>query len=128
MPGRCRCVSIFLLIGLMFASPKLASAADINPLRPVDTSSPRATLQSFAESMDETYSGVKQILQEYAASGRLFPTPDERRRQIEAFSNAAKATKTLDLSDIPPILRDTVAPERAIQLKEILDRIEGSCS
>jgi MscS family membrane protein len=63
-------------------------------------------------------------LQEYDASQSLYPTADERRRQIEALSGAAKAVKVLDLSDIPPVLRDTVAPERAIELKEVLDRIE----
>jgi MscS family membrane protein len=74
--------------------------------------------------MDEIYRGMKDILQGYASSERLYLTPEERRKQIEALSKAAKAVKTLDLSDIPPILRDTMAPERAIQLKEILDRIE----
>ena len=74
--------------------------------------------------MDEIYRGMKDFLQEYAASQRLYPTPDERRKQVEALSTAAKAIKVLDLSDIPPVLRNTVAPERAIQLKEILDRIE----
>ena len=63
-------------------------------------------------------------MQEYDASQSLYPTADERRRQIEALSGAAKAVKVLDLSDIPPVLRDTVAPERAIELKEVLDRIE----
>ena len=74
--------------------------------------------------MDEIYRGMKDILQEYAASQRLYLTPDERRKQVEMLSTAVKAIKVLDLSDVPPVLRQTVAPERAIQLKEILDRIE----
>jgi MscS family membrane protein len=74
--------------------------------------------------MDEIYLGMKDVLQEYAASQRLYLTPDERRKQLEVLSTAAKAIKVLDLSGIPPVLRDTVAPERAIQLKEIFDRIE----
>src|SRR6266446_10884131 len=115
---------IVLLIELIFAFANGANAAEINPLRPVDTSSPRATLQVFVGTMDEIYRGMKDFLQEYAASERLYPTPDERRKQVEARSTAAKAIKVLDLSDIPPVLRDTVAPERAIQLKEILDRID----
>src|SRR5438132_11336754 len=115
---------IFFLIELIFAFSRVANAADLNPLRPVDTSSPRATLQGFVGTMDEIYRGMKDFLQEYDASQRLYPTPDERRKQIEALSAAAMAIKVLDLSDIPPVLRDTVAPERAIQLTEILDRIE----
>jgi hypothetical protein len=70
------------------------------------------------------YLGMRDVLQEYAASQRLYLTPDERRKQLEVLSTAAKAIKVLDLSGIPPVLRDTVAPERAIQLKEIFDRIE----
>jgi MscS family membrane protein len=115
---------IVLLIALMFVFSNVANTAEVNPLRPVDTSSPRATLQGFVGTMDEIYRGMKDFLQEYDASQRLYPTPDERRRQIEALSAATKAIKVLDLSGIPPILRDTVAPERAIQLKEIFDRIE----
>ncbi len=127
MTSFARCASylyIVLLIELIFVFSNVANTAEINPLRPVDTSSPRATLQGFVGTMDEIYRGMKGFLQEYAASQRLYPTPDERRKQVEALSTAAKAIKVLDLSDIPPVLRDTVAPERAIQLKEILDRIE----
>ena len=40
------------------------------------------------------------------------------------LSNAPKAIKVLDLSEVPPVLRDTVGPERGLQLKEILDRID----
>ena len=112
------------LIEFIFVFPNLASTADLNPLRPVDTSSPRATLQDFIASMDQIYLGTKDVLQEYAASQRLYLTPEERRKQAEVLSTAGRAIKVLDLSDIPPVLRDTVAPERAIQLKEILDRIE----
>jgi len=117
-------LNIVLQIELIFVFSNVANTAEVNPLRPVDTSSPRATLQDFVGTMDGIYHGMKGFLQEYDASQRLYPTPDERRRQIEALSAAAKAIRVLDLSDIPPVLRDTVAPERAIQLKEILDRIE----
>src|SRR5438876_4299011 len=122
-----RCASylhIVLLIELIFVFSNPANTAEVNPLRPVDTSSPRATLQGFVGTMDEIYRGMKDILQNYATSQRLYLTPDERRKQVEALSTASKAIKVLDLSDIPPVLRDTVAPERAIQLKEILDRVE----
>jgi MscS family membrane protein len=114
---------VALLIGLFFAFTNTTNAADVNPLRPVDTSSPRATMQNFVETVDEIYRGIKDVMQNYAASERLYLTPDERKKQFETLSNAVKAARVLDLSDTPPILRDTVAPERIIQLKEILDRI-----
>jgi len=117
-------LSIGLLIGSVFAFSNAAKTAEVNPLRPVDTASPRETLQDFVVTMDGIYRGMKDILQEYAASERLYPTSDERRRQVGVLSAAAKAIRVLDLSDIPPVLQQTVAAERALQLKEILDRIE----
>ena len=117
-------LSIGLLIVSSCAFSNAAKAAEVNPLRPVDTASPRETLQDFVVTMDGIYRGTKDILQEYAASQRLYLTSDERRRRVEVLSGAAKAIRVLDLSDIPPVLQQTVAAERAIQLKEILDRIE----
>lgn len=117
-------LSTVLLIGSVLAFSNVAKTAEVNPLRLVDTASPRETLQDFVVTMDGIYHGLKGILQEYAASGRLYLTSDERRRQVEVLSAAAKAIRVLDLSDIPPVLQQTVAAERAIQLKEILDRIE----
>jgi MscS family membrane protein len=117
-------LSAALLIGSILAFSNAANAAEVNPLRPVDTASPRETLQDFVVTVDGIYLGLKNILQEYAASQRLYLTSDERRRQVETLSAAAKAIKVLDLSDIPPVVQQTVAAERAIQLKEILDRIE----
>ena len=38
--------------------------------------------------------------------------------------HASDAIRYLDVSDVPPVLLDTVAMERLVQLKEILDRIE----
>jgi MscS family membrane protein len=117
-------LSIGLLIASSCAFSNAAKTAEVDPLRPVDTASPRETLQDFVVTIDGIYRGLEGILQEYAASGRLYLTSDERRRQVETLSAAAKAIKVLDLSDIPPVLQQTVAAERAIQLKEILDRIE----
>ena len=110
-------------VALIVALSCGTNAAEVNPLQPLDMSSPRATLQGFVTAMDEIYGGMKGVLQEYAASQRLYLTSEEQRKLVEVLSTAPKAIKALDLSGIPPVLRDTVAPERAVQLKEILDRI-----
>ncbi len=112
-----------VLAVLLFCSLGAASAADLDPLRPVDTSSPRATLQGFVATVDEVYRGMQGIIGDYVASNRLYLSSDERRRQAEIFSGAAKAVKILDLSRVSPALQATVGAERVIQLKEILDRI-----
>ncbi len=74
--------------------------------------------------MDELYLQTENLLKIYAASNRLYLTPEERRSQLAILSKGLNATRSLDTSQILPVLKDTVAIERAIQLKEILDRIK----
>ena len=100
------------------------NAADDHPLRPIDTSSPRATLQDFIEITDDIYRRMRQVLEEYGESDRLYLSDAERQKQISALSEAPKIARLLDLSGIAPVLKDTVTVERILQLKEILDRID----
>jgi MscS family membrane protein len=116
------CLAAAILI-LLFGFSNVAKTADVNPLRPADTSSPRATLQGFVKTIDEIYLQITDVLKSYTASTRLYLSPEERRNQLTAISNGMKGVKLLDTSRISPVLRDAVAVERAIQLKEILDRI-----
>lgn len=113
-----------VLVGLLFGFSYAAKSTDINPLRPADTSSPRGTLQSFVETMDDIYLHMAEVIKSYAASGRLYLSPEERRNQIAVLSNGFKAARALDTSQILPVLRDTVTIERMLQLKEIFDRIK----
>ncbi len=113
-------VLIALLLGLCWA----ANAADDHPLRPVDTSSPRATLQDFIETTDDVYRRFKDVLEDYGKSDRLYLSHEERRKQVRALREAPKIARLLDVSGIAPVLKDTVTVERVLQLKEILDRIE----
>lgn len=119
-----RClIAAFFIVAFGFLNP--VKATDVNPLKPVDASSPRATLEGFTALMDETYRGMADILKSYAGSDRLYLSPEERKRQIELLSSGgSKAIQFFDTSGISPVLRDTVAVERLIQLSEILDRIE----
>jgi MscS family membrane protein len=119
-----RSLRLALLITLAIGFASTASAAEPNPLRPLDTSSPRSTLRDFIETTDEVYRRAKGTLQEYDASQRLYLPADLWRRQRDVLYIAARATRALDLSDAPPVLHDTLAPARMLQLREILDRIE----
>ena len=100
-----------------------ARADDQNPLRPADMSSPRATLEGFVASMDKAYAVSSALLSSYAASGRLYLSVEERERLALVRAQAITAVRSLDTSRISPAVKTIVAPERAIQLKEILDRI-----
>ena len=116
--------ALAVLVGILFCCSGFALAAATGPLNPLDTSSPRATLQGFIESVDGIYAGMTDLFEEYAKSDRLYPTPQERQRQIELLRRAPKAIRAMDISDISPVLQDTIPVERLLQLKEILDRIE----
>jgi MscS family membrane protein len=85
--------------------PKVAF--DPYPLRPPDTSSPRATLRSFLTNLD------KAIV-------------DWRRGTPDKITDRAwmSAIQTLDFSTTPNSDSWSVQAERAILLKEILDRVE----
>ncbi len=113
-----------LLAILLGLAPAAAQTADYNPLRPPDTSSPRATLQGFIELTDHIYRSVAGAFKSYLASDRLYLAAEEREKHRTGYLHASDAIRYLDVSDIPPVLLDTVAMESLVQLKEILDRIE----
>jgi MscS family membrane protein len=116
-----RCVGTVLIV-LLLGTASVANADDY-PLRPPDTSSPRATLQGFIATVDDVYRRMKSMLEEYVDSGRLYLTAEELRRRRAALREAPNAYRYLDLSHVPPVLMGTVSVERVLQLKEILDRI-----
>jgi len=94
-----------LLLLLAAAAPAWAQTA--NPLEPVDTSSPRATLASFLGEMNEA-------IDLYRKGG------DRAAARLEV----ADAVRCLDLSEVPPTIVDTVGFETALRLKEVLDRLQ----
>jgi MscS family membrane protein len=120
--GKCLCVAV--LAGLLFGFCHAVKAADPNPLSPLDTSSPRATLQGFIETGDGIYLGMTDILKEYANSDELYLTSELRKKQMATLRRAPRALRALDTSEISPVLMETIPIERLLQLKEILDRIE----
>lgn len=119
-----KCLGLAVLAGILFGYSSTVSAAAPNPLSPLDTSGPRATLQGFIETVDDIYAGMTEILEEYAKSGQLYLTSEQRQRQTGLLRSAPKAIRALDTSGISPVLKDTLSVERMLQLKEILDRIE----
>ncbi len=94
------------------------------PLRPVETGSPRETLLGFLANTDAAYRVMTGIINGYADSHRLYLNADEHAKQAEMAENALRAIGALDTSRIPPVLIGTVAVERVLQLRAILDRID----
>jgi MscS family membrane protein len=105
----------WLLLAVVLVSlvvrPAAASGAEDHPLAPADTSSPRATLESFCTSVDAIYADLQ--------AGRPAPEVRDRfRRRI------ARVASCLDLSQVAPSLVDSKQRQAAVNLKEVLDRIE----
>jgi MscS family membrane protein len=100
--------------------------ADVNsnPLKPIDTSSPRATLQGFIEFTNKAYGKGIGLLNAYMDSSALYLTSEEMAalKEVQHFQKSAE--RALDLSELPPATVDEIARRRMVQLKEVLDRIE----
>ena len=121
---RYACLFAWVLLSGFLFSASAGAADDSHPLRPVDTSSPRESLRNFITKLDAGYIEMSDVMASHMGSGRLYLSKDERRKQREVHSIAKDALRSLDFSSVLPILQHTIPVERAIQLKEVLDRIE----
>ena len=101
-----------------------ARADDAHPLRPVPTGSPRETLMGFLATTDALYGLRARLLNSYADSGRLYLNAEEKAQQLAMGALVPRAVADLDTSQISPVLTDIVGAERALLLREVLDRIE----
>lgn len=118
------CLVVVLLTLWLFqcwATP--ANADEVNPLRPIDTSSPRATLQGFLEFMNNGYGKGVRLVQSYLISSDTFLTPEQIASIYEAQHLQESAQRSLDLSELPPSIVHESSRRLAIQLKGVLDRI-----
>lgn len=113
-----------IALAVLAALSGAARADDANPLRPVDTSSPRATLRGFLETMNGIETGMAGVINDYAAAGRLYLGGELRKRQIAILLRGRDVVRYLDLSQVSPVLRETTSAERALQLDEVLSRID----
>ncbi|WP_376989546.1 mechanosensitive ion channel family protein [Azospirillum rugosum] len=119
------CAAVLLVLGglwLPWAAP--ATARDVNPLEPIDTSSPRSTLQGFLDFTNKASESAYERLTSYLASSALFLSPDEVSAIRGAIHYLEAAERTLDVSALPPATERESARRLVIQLKEVLDRID----
>ena len=113
---------LVLLVLQLWVMP--AGAVEQNPLKPIDTSSPRATLQGFLEFMNEGYKTGVGLIQPYLDSSNLYLTPEQIASMHDTLHLQASAQRALDLSQLPPAIVHESSRRLAIQLKEVLDRID----
>ena len=75
-----------------------------SPLKPVRLDSPKSTMKSYLEAMGDYKKGIKN-------------------GDPSLLGRVQDATRTMDTSKIPALIRDEKSKEAAILLKEVLDRV-----
>ena len=115
-------VILALWVFQLWAMPANA-AGDENPLRPIDTSSPRATIQGFLEFMNEAYGMGTGLVESYLASSTTYLTAEQMASIHNSHHLQESAHRALDLSELPPAMVHESSRRLAIQLKGVLDHI-----
>jgi len=120
-----RLVSILASLVLLLSCAGMTHAADAdNPLAPADTSSPRATLGDFLATMNRGHALLMEIVKSYMSSSRLYLSEQERVEVDRILGKLEIAKRTMNLSELPAALAETLSVYRVLQLKEVLDRLE----
>ena len=93
------------------------------PLDPPDTASPRGTLFNLIDNVAQAHRVLDAAKRDYEATPGLFKGEAVLEQQARAEGLLRRATASLDLSQVSPVIRSYVSPEAVLQLKEVLDRI-----
>ena len=123
LPKPCFVVAFLALWTFQVWAMPANAADEENPLRPIDTSSPRATLQGFLEFMNKGFETGVGLVDSYLASSNLYLTPEQMATIHGSIHLQESAKRSLDLSELPPAIVHETSRRLAIQLKEVLDRI-----
>ncbi|MBM6594285.1 mechanosensitive ion channel family protein [Microvirga pudoricolor] len=115
-------LAVLILLWVLQSGSAIAQTPAFGPLTPPDTSSPRATLQNFQQSVDQATAILMDAYREFQAEPGFFRSPAVKAKVARAEALLARAARSLDLSDIPPVNRSNRALEATLLLKEILDR------
>lgn len=105
-------------------SGSLAQSPGLHPLEPPDTSSPRATLQSFIITMQEASEVFNSLITTYRSQPGLYFSPAVQEQHARLRSLMKRAQNCLNLSEMAPSIKEKVGLESRLMLKEIFDRIE----
>jgi MscS family membrane protein len=116
-------IFMFFCMFQMWFMPAMA-AGDNNPLKPINTSNPRATLQGFIEFTNRGYEVETGLINSYLNSSESYLSPEEVISLKQAKRYQKSAERALNLSELPPATVDESSRRLMIQLKEVLDRIE----
>lgn len=112
-----------MLISLLFGAACSAQAQSGGGLTAPDTSSPRATLKTFLDSVDAYMDLSLDATLSYAASNRSYENEREKRLNDLAELQFINALETLDLSELPSGFRRVLAIESLVRMTDVIARI-----
>ena len=113
--ARCAVTLLFATLTLLLTLEPGRAAADAgHPLEPLDTSSPRATLRNFLNTMDEL--GIFIV--------NTYRNTPSRANWQQMVQMVLKASGALDLSEVPPAARQETGFDRTVMLYDVLAKIE----
>ena len=114
----------YILCFLLLWSINTNATVENNPLKPIDTSSPRATLQGFLEFSNQSYETGAGFINSYLKSSRLYLSDEELETLKQSKHYLASAERALDVSELAPATISESSRRLVIQLKVVLDHID----
>ena len=113
------------IVVILIAWPRLSLGNPVSdfPLQPPDTSSPRATMDSFLNNMIAAHKQYLHYQKTYFEDPGWYHTKPVRAELGKALLFLTRATRCLDLSQVPPSLQKRLGFESTLLLKTIFDRI-----
>jgi MscS family membrane protein len=117
-------ICAIILAVVVMALPATEHAQGLrNPLAPPDTQSPRSTFAAFHKEIDEVERLVREAYDEHISAPGWFQSKATRDKIRIIKLHLDRATRCLDLSEVPPGNRAKMAMETAMLLDEIFDRV-----
>ncbi|MDD4835734.1 MAG: hypothetical protein PHU72_01335, partial [Dethiosulfovibrio sp.] len=115
---------LVVMLGALLLVQYPSSAQFVDALDPADKNNPRETMTSFMYNMNLAYRYVMEAKEISDAKGSLFFHPPQAISKAKmAKIHLNRAIYCLDLSQVPEVYRVEIGRERALMLKEILDRV-----
>ena len=98
-------------------------AMDLALLADPHTDSPRATIATFRQNVEQAYRTLQQAYELHRESAGFGVSPEVAEKVKTAELLLRRAIACIDLSQVPAVNREKVGIETALLLKEILDRV-----
>ena len=116
-------IGVWLFVYVIGSSPTWAITVTDFPLQPPDTSSPRATMDSFLSNMQEAHRRYSLAMKRYKEEPGLYSSRAVKEEVEDALLFFERARRCLDVSQLPPRLVERVSFEATLLFKTVFDRI-----